>query len=105
MFMQFLLFNVTIKSKQTPEQDKQHSGADSGFGQEGTLLRLKVAHLVEQNHASKVSYLWLGSRASLRALEAFGFLMLKYAFSYILENLFSNFRHLLQHQKLIKIEH
>ena len=29
-----------------------------------------------------------GSRARLRALEAFGFLMLKYAFSHILETLF-----------------
>ena len=32
--------------------------------------------------------LWPGSRARLRALEAFGFLMLKYAFSHILETLF-----------------
>ena len=32
-----------------------------------------------------------GSRARLRALEAFGFLMLKYAFSHILETLFLSF--------------
>ena len=32
-----------------------------------------------------------GSRARLRALEPFGFLMLKYAFSHILETLFLSF--------------
>ena len=37
---------------------------------------------------SEVSNLWPGSRARLRALEAFGFLMLKYAFSHILKTLF-----------------
>ena len=37
---------------------------------------------------SKASNLQLGSRACLRALEAFGFLMLKNAFSHILETLF-----------------
>ena len=37
---------------------------------------------------SEASILQLGSRARLRALEAFGFLMLKYAFSHILETLF-----------------
>ena len=40
---------------------------------------------------SEVSNLQLGSRAHLRALEAFGFLMLKYAFSHILETLFLSF--------------
>ena len=61
-------------------------GADPGFGQErAQLLRLKVAD-------SKASILWLGSRAHLRALEAFGFLMLKYAFSHILETLFLLFK-------------
>ena len=40
---------------------------------------------------SEASNLWLGSRARLRALEAFGFLMLKYAFSHILETLFLSF--------------
>ena len=38
------------------------------------LLRLKVSNLVEWRHVRKVSYMWLGSRA----LEVFGFLMLKY---------------------------
>ena len=37
---------------------------------------------------SEASILRPGSRARLRALEAFGFLMLKYAFSHILETLF-----------------
>ena len=48
----------------------------------------KVANVVKWSHVSKVSYLWPGSRACLRALEAFGFLMVKYAFSHILETLF-----------------
>ena len=52
------------------------------------LLRLKVADVVEQSCMNKASYLWPGSRAHLRALEAFGFLMVKYAFSHILETLF-----------------
>ena len=37
---------------------------------------------------SEASILLPGSRALKRALEAFGFLMLKYAFSHILETLF-----------------
>ena len=52
------------------------------------LLRLKVADVAKWSRASEVSILWPGSRARLRALEAFGFLMLKYAFSHILETLF-----------------
>ena len=69
------------------------SGADPGFGQGGAqlLLRPKVAAVVKRSHMSEVSYLWPGSRAHLRALEAFGFLMLKYAFFHILETLFLNF--------------
>ena len=64
-------------------------GADPVFGQGGPqLLRPKVAHVAERSRASEASYLGLGSRAHLRALEAFGFLMLKYAFSHILETLF-----------------
>ena len=43
------------------------------------------------SRASKASNLQPGSRAHLRALEAFGFLMLKYAFSHILETLFLSF--------------
>ena len=42
----------------------------------------------ESCRCSEASILWPGSRAHLRALEAFGFLMLKYAFSDILETLF-----------------
>ena len=40
---------------------------------------------------SEASNLQPGSRVRLRALEAFGFLMLKYAFSHILETLFLQF--------------
>ena len=52
------------------------------------LLRLKVANVAKQSHPSKASYLWPGSRAHLRVLDVFKFLMLKYAFSHILETLF-----------------
>ena len=55
------------------------------------LLRLKVADVVKRSRMSEVSNLRPGSRARLRALEAFGFLMLKYAFSHILETLFLSF--------------
>ena len=52
------------------------------------VLRPKVANVAKRSHANEVSNLQLGSRAHLRALEAFEFLMLKYAFSHILETLF-----------------
>ena len=52
------------------------------------LLRPKVADIVKWSRVSEASILRLGSRARLRALQAFGFLMLKYAFSHILETLF-----------------
>ena len=52
------------------------------------VLRPKVADVVKRSHSSKASNLQPGSRARLRALEAFGFLMLKYTFSHILETLF-----------------
>ena len=70
------------------------TGADPGFGQGGgpQLLRPKVADVVKRSRASEVSILRPGSRARLRALEAFGFLMLKYAFSHILETLFLLFK-------------
>ena len=72
----------------TPEIDL-FAGADPGFGQGGPqLLRPKVADIAKRSHPSEVSILPPGSRACLRALEAFGFLMLKYAFSHILETLF-----------------
>ena len=60
-----------------------YSGADPGFGQGGA-----PASEAESCRRSKASILQPGSRARLRALEAFGFLMLKYAFSHILETLF-----------------
>ena len=53
------------------------------------LPRPKVADIAKRSRASKANILRPGSRARLRALEAFGFLMLKYAFSHILETLFS----------------
>ena len=52
------------------------------------VLRQKVTDVAKWSHVSKVSNLGPGSRACLRALEAFGFLILKYAFSHILETLF-----------------
>ena len=52
------------------------------------VLRPKVADIAKRSCASEASNLRPGSRACLRALEAFGFLMLKYAFSHILETLF-----------------
>ena len=52
------------------------------------LLRPKVADIAKRSRVSEASILQPGSRARLRALEAFGFLMLKYAFSHILETLF-----------------
>ena len=63
------------------------------FGQGGPqLLRPKVADVVKRSRASEASILRPGSRARLRALEAFGFLMLKYAFSPILKTLFLLFK-------------
>ena len=55
---------------------------------EAQLLRPKVTDIAKQSRVSETSILRLGSRALLRALEAFGFLMFKYAFSHILETLF-----------------
>ena len=52
------------------------------------VLRPKVADVAKRSCVSEASNLRPGSRARLRALEAFGFLMLKYAFSNILETLF-----------------
>ena len=73
----------------TPATVMTAPGADPGFGQGGAqLLRPKVADVAKWSRMSEASILWPGSRARLRALEAFGFLMLKYAFSHILETLF-----------------
>ena len=55
------------------------------------LLRPKVADVAKRSRASKASNLQPGSRARLRTLEAFGVLMLKYAFSHILETLSLSF--------------
>ena len=65
------------------------SGVDPGFDQGGAqVLRPKVADVAKWSRASEASNVQTGSRAHFRALEAFGFLMLKYAFSHILETLF-----------------
>ena len=55
------------------------------------LQRPKVADVAKRSRASEASNMRPGSRALKRALEAFGFLMLKYAFSHILETLFLSF--------------
>ena len=69
--------------------ENEKTGADPGFGQGGPqLLRPKVADVAKRSRASEASFLRPGSRALKRALEAFGFLMLKYAFSHILDTLF-----------------
>ena len=39
------------------------------------------ANATQWSHANEVSPYWLGSRAHLRALEALGFFITKYAFS------------------------
>ena len=52
------------------------------------LQRPKVADIAKRSRTSEASNMRPGSRAGLRALEAFGFLMLKYAFAHILETLF-----------------
>ena len=57
-------------------------GSDPGFGQGGA-----PASEAESCRRSEASNLRPGSGARLRALEVFGFLMLKYAFSHNLETL------------------
>ena len=77
------MVSSTLYSNQVQIQDLVKGG--------GQLVRPKVADVVKRSRTSKMSNLWPGSRARLRALEAFGFLMLKYAFSHILETLFLSF--------------
>ena len=68
------------------------AAADPGFPRLrcGSRIRSRGGPVSEAESCrhSKASILRSGSRARLRALEAFGFLMLKYAFSHILETLF-----------------
>ena len=90
------IYNITICCVKYWQKGRawivDFAGADPGFGQGGAqLLRLKVADVAKRSRANEASNLRLGSRARLRALEAFGFLMLKYAFSHILETLFLSF--------------
>ena len=57
------------------------SSADPGFCQGGPQVRRpKVTSVAKWSCMSKVSYLCPGSRATLRALEVFGFSMLKCIF-------------------------
>ena len=67
------------------------SGTDPSFGPRGPqLLRPKLVDLEKWSHPSRASPISWGW-AHLRTLKAFGFLILKYAFCYILETLFSHF--------------
>ena len=75
-----VLLNSFVVTHQVRIQDLVKGGAQ--------VLRLKVADVMKRSRVSEASNLQLGSRALKRALEAFGFLMLKYAFSHILETLF-----------------
>ena len=79
-------FDVSINYPNCTCNDWYRCGSRIWLG--GQLPRLKVAIIAKWSHTSEVSCLWLGSRACLRALEAFGFLMLKYVCSHILETLF-----------------
>ena len=55
------------------------------------LLRPKVADVTKWSRTSEASNLCPGSRTRLRAMETFGFLMFKYAFSHIPRDSFSQF--------------
>ena len=68
-----LSITIIMKHDQVRIQDLVKGGPQ--------LLRPKVADVAKQSCASEVSNLQPGSRACLRALEAFGFLMLKYMYS------------------------
>ena len=69
------------------------AGADPGFGRGGTpASEAESCRRSKAELRDEASILRPGSRARLRALEAFGFLMLKYAFSHILETLFLLFK-------------
>ena len=81
---------IEVKGSVTERVDRTRFRCGSRIWSRGwpQLLRPKVADIAKRSCASEASILWPGSRARLRALEAFGFLMLKYAFSHILETLF-----------------
>ena len=87
--------NSLVTSDKQPSTERQRSVFRCGsriWSRGGPqLLRPKVADVAKRSRASEASNLRPGSRARLRALEAFGFLMLKYAFSHILETLFLSF--------------
>ena len=66
------LYNVLGKTK---------SGKFQGWIQDLVKGHPNFANSAQCNHANEVSPYWLGSRAHLRALEALGFFITKYAFS------------------------
>ena len=71
----------TLTQKLTKYTDNIRCGSRIWSRGGPQVLRLKVADVAKRSCASEASNLRPGSRAHLRALEAFGFLMLKYAFS------------------------
>ena len=85
LWLQTWDYGIFTANSMRPSQVRIQDLVKGGGAQ---LLRPKVADIAKRSHASEASILRPGSRARLRALEAFGFLMLKYAFSHILETLF-----------------
>ena len=65
------------------------AGADPGFGQGGAPASEAEScrHSKAESH-ERSEHSAAGVQGPLKGLEAFGFLMLKYAFSHILETLF-----------------
>ena len=63
------------------------------------------ANIAKWSHSSKASYLQPGYRPCLRALEAFGFSIFKYAYFHFLETLFLLLysQHVVEYYKLMKI--
>ena len=61
------------------------------------LFLRKFANATKQSHANEVSFNRPGSRACLRALEAFGFFFAKYAFSLFSTYLFVYFLKIFKH--------
>ena len=67
------------KSASAQKQTAHDSRCESGILSRGAkFLRPKVADIVKWSCVNKASNPRLGSMAHLRALEAFGFLILKY---------------------------
>ena len=67
-------------------ESRSNGGGEQGWIQDlvkggPKLFGLIFANSAQQSHVNKVSPYWPGSRAHLRALEALGFFITKYAFS------------------------